>query len=130
MNLPGKSRIAQEVDRATALDRVLRALNHPIRRRILRELGPRPASASALARRLGEDVSLISYHLNQVLANECEIVKLIETVARRGTLEKIYALNPEIWDALQASPELTEGGSEFLSLILGMQGDFAPVEIS
>lgn len=122
--------IRPEIDRSTALDRVLRALNHPIRRRILRELGRRPASASALARSLGEDVSLISYHLSQVLAHECEIVKLIETVARRGTLEKTYALNPEIWDALQTSPELTEGGYEFLPLILGMQGDFVPVEIS
>ncbi len=35
---------------------------------------------------------MVSYHLNQVLAKECGIVELVETVPRRGALEKIYRL--------------------------------------
>lgn len=100
------------VYRSAALDRVLRALNHPVRRRILRELGRRPASATALAKAFGEETGLVSYHLQQVLARECDVVELVDTVARRGALEKIYALNGEIWDVLRGSSELAEGGCE------------------
>lgn len=106
-------------ERPPILDRVLKALNHPIRRRILRALAERPGSASGLAGAFGEDVSLVAYHLNQVLAQECTVVTLVDTVARAGTLEKVYALNPAIWDALRTSPELADGGWEFFSLILG-----------
>lgn len=107
--------------RTPILDRVLRAINHPLRRRILRELAERPGSASALAVAFGEDVSLVSYHLTQVLARECQVVQLIDTVARGGTLEKIYGFDPEIWDALRDSPELADGGWEFFPLILGLR---------
>jgi DNA-binding transcriptional ArsR family regulator len=71
---------------------VLRALSHPIRRRILRSLVDESASASALAKELKLGLGLISYHLNQVLANECEVVELIDSVPRRGAIEKIYGL--------------------------------------
>ena len=74
------------------LDRVLRALNHPLRRRILRTLVDGRASASTLSRELKENLGVVSYHLNQVLAKECEIVELTRTVPRRGALEKIYRL--------------------------------------
>jgi len=110
-----------EDHRSPVLDRVLRALNHPLRRRILRQLAERPGSAGTLARYFGEDVSLIAYHLSQVLAQECEVIKLVEKVPRRGTIEKIYAFNPEVWDALRASPELADGGWEFFPLLLGMR---------
>ncbi|HEU5064066.1 MAG TPA: winged helix-turn-helix domain-containing protein [Solirubrobacterales bacterium] len=84
------------------LDRVLRALNHPVRRRIMRALVDGEASASALSRQLGIDLGVISYHLNQVLARECDVVELTRTVPRRGALEKFYRLR------FQA---LTEGDS-------------------
>lgn len=84
------------------LDRVLRALNHPIRRRILRALVDGEASASALSRQLRLDLGVVSYHLNQVLGRECEVVELTRTVPRRGALEKFYRLR------LQG---LTEGDS-------------------
>jgi len=102
--------------RSAALDRVLRALNHPVRRRILRELGRKPASASSLAQSFEAETGLVSYHLNQVLAQECGVVELVDTVARRGALEKIYALNPEIWEVLQTSLGLAEDGCEFRPL--------------
>ncbi|HEU5061875.1 MAG TPA: winged helix-turn-helix domain-containing protein [Solirubrobacterales bacterium] len=84
------------------LDRVLHALNHPIRRRILRALVDGEASASALSRQLRLDLGVVSYHLNHVLSRECGVVELTKTVPRRGALEKFHRLR------LQA---LTEGDS-------------------
>jgi DNA-binding transcriptional ArsR family regulator len=74
------------------LDRVLRVLNHPVRRGILRELVEGPGSATTLSRQLGEDLGLVSYHLNQVLAKDCEIVELVDSIPRRGAIEKVYRL--------------------------------------
>jgi len=77
------------------LDRVLHALGHPVRRQILRSLVRRDGSASAISKELDLDLSIVSYHLNQVLARECGVVELVEAVERRGALEKIYALKFE-----------------------------------
>ncbi|MDQ2631338.1 MAG: winged helix-turn-helix domain-containing protein [Actinomycetota bacterium] len=84
------------------IDRVLRALNHPLRRRILRALVDGNASASALSKKMKVNLGVVSYHLNQVLARECEVVELVESVPRRGAIEKFYRLR------FQA---LTEGDS-------------------
>lgn len=78
-----------------ALDRILSAFTHPVRRQILRELVKGPASASALSRALKMDLGVVSYHLNRVLAKQCEVVELIDTVPRRGSVEKIYGLRIE-----------------------------------
>jgi DNA-binding transcriptional ArsR family regulator len=75
-----------------ALDRVLSALGHPVRRRILGELADGPGSASSLARKFEVDLGVVSYHLNKVLAGQCKVVELIDTVPRRGSVEKIYRL--------------------------------------
>lgn len=74
----------------SALDRVLNALNHPIRREIMRELVGGPNSASKLAKGFGTDLGVVSYHLNKVLAKQCKVVELVDTVPRRGSVEKIY----------------------------------------
>jgi DNA-binding transcriptional ArsR family regulator len=84
-------------EEATRLDRILRALGHPIRRRILRALADQPGSASSMAREFGLELPVVSYHLNRVLAGECDAVSLIETIPRRGSIEKIYRLNAELW---------------------------------
>jgi DNA-binding transcriptional ArsR family regulator len=76
----------------TPLDRVLRALNHPLRRRILRALVDESSSASELSKDLGVALGVISYHLNRVLARECEVVELVKEVPRRGATEKFYRL--------------------------------------
>jgi DNA-binding transcriptional ArsR family regulator len=86
-------------------DRILRALNHPLRRRILRELVDRPASASVLARAFRMDLGIVSYHLNQVLAKQCKVVELVDTVPRRGSVEKIYRLRVEAASRLPVSVE-------------------------
>jgi DNA-binding transcriptional ArsR family regulator len=77
------------------LDRVLHALGHPIRRQILRSLVRADGSASSICRELELDLSVVSYHLNQVLAKECGVVEMVEAIERRGALEKIYALRFE-----------------------------------
>ncbi|HKF82157.1 MAG TPA: helix-turn-helix domain-containing protein [Solirubrobacterales bacterium] len=93
MSDPAPGGRAEERKREEApLDRILRVLNHPVRRRILRELADGPGSATTLSRQLGEELGLVSYHLNQVLAKDCRIVELVDSVARRGAIEKIYQL--------------------------------------
>lgn len=77
------------------LDRALHALGHPVRRQILRSLVRGDGSASSISKELDLDLSVVSYHLNQVLARECGVVELVEAVERRGALEKIYALRFE-----------------------------------
>jgi DNA-binding transcriptional ArsR family regulator len=74
------------------LDRVLRALNHPVRRLILRALVDGPGSATTLSRQLKLELGLVSYHLNQVLAKDCRIVELVDSIPRRGAIEKVYRL--------------------------------------
>jgi DNA-binding transcriptional ArsR family regulator len=99
------------------LDRVLRALNHPLRRRILRALIDGEASASALSRQLGIDLGVVSYHLSQVLGRECGVVELTRTAPRRGALEKFYRLRLQALtegDSLPAASQ--EGGPRVMSL--------------
>lgn len=86
----------------TPLDRVLRALSHPIRRRILRALLDDSRSASMLSKQLKVNLGVVSYHLNQVLDKECEVIELVEMIPRRGAMEKFYRLRFQV---------LTEGDS-------------------
>jgi DNA-binding transcriptional ArsR family regulator len=68
------------------LDRVLHALSHPLRRQILRELAKGAGSASTLSHTIGTELGNVSYHLNQVLAKQCKVVELVDTVPRRGSV--------------------------------------------
>jgi len=102
---------------ATPLDRVVRALSHPLRRQILRSLVHGPGSASTLSKKLGTTLGVISYHLNQVLAKECGVVDLVDTVARRGAVEKFYVLKFD--DLLPAEPSDREKPEELQAMPLG-----------
>ncbi|HEX5988668.1 MAG TPA: winged helix-turn-helix domain-containing protein [Solirubrobacterales bacterium] len=88
------------------LDRVLHALGHPVRRQILRSLVKRNGSASSISKELETDLSVVSYHLNQVLARECGVVEMVEAVERRGALEKIYTLRFEALGGGRPFPEV------------------------
>jgi DNA-binding transcriptional ArsR family regulator len=79
-------------EKRSTLDRILTAFGHPVRRRILRELVDGPGSATMLSRTFKMDLGVVSYHLNKVLARECKVVELIDTVPRRGSVEKFYEL--------------------------------------
>lgn len=91
------------------LDRVLHALGHPIRRQIIRALVRGDGSASSISKGLQLDLSVVSYHLNQVLAKECGVVELARSVERRGALEKIYALKFEALGGGEPFREPSEG---------------------
>lgn len=69
----------------------LRALNHQVRRQILRFLhepdGPR--SPIRVAKKLGEPVNSISYHFKELLKRD--IIALKKTIPARGAVEHVYA---------------------------------------
>jgi DNA-binding transcriptional ArsR family regulator len=67
-------------------------LNHPIRRRILRALVDESGSANTLSKRLRLSLGVTSYHLNRVLAKECGLIELVDSIPKRGVVEKVYRL--------------------------------------
>jgi DNA-binding transcriptional ArsR family regulator len=79
---------------------LLRALRHPLRRRILREMGNgKAASPRELSNRLGEPLSKVSYHV-RVLA-ECRAITLVGTRPARGSVRHFYRSTVEAPWALQ-----------------------------
>jgi DNA-binding transcriptional ArsR family regulator len=67
---------------------LVKALGHPLRQRILHELGDDPASPNELAERLGEPLGNVSYHV-KILA-ECKAIQLDRTAPVRGAVEHFY----------------------------------------
>ncbi len=87
--------------------RVLRALGHPLRQRILHVLNIRVASPSALSQELGERLANVSYHVKILLENDA--IELVKTEPVRGALEHFYRatmrphLDDEHWSKLPVS---------------------------
>jgi DNA-binding transcriptional ArsR family regulator len=70
-------------------DNLLAALNHPLRRRILRALdGEEAASPAELAKRLAVPLTTVSYHV-RILAHYGAL-KLVRTKPVRGAVEHFY----------------------------------------
>lgn len=115
-------------EKGSGLDRILSALGHPVRRRILGELAGGAGSASTLSRALKMDLGVVYYHLNQVLAKQCKVVELVDKVPRRGSVEKIYELVGD--EALDLPPAGDPGSWDELiwTLALG-QGLFRAIEL-
>jgi DNA-binding transcriptional ArsR family regulator len=113
----------------SAVDRILAALGHPVRRRILGELANGPGSASTLSRAFKMELGVVSYHLNQVLAKQCKVVELVDTVPRRGSLEKVYAVVGEAALDLPTPGEPGSWDDMLWTMALG-QGLFRAVEAS
>ncbi len=68
---------------------LLRALRHPLRRRILREMSDgETASPLGLSAALRQSLSNVSYHV-RVLA-ECKAVTLVTTKPSRGSVQHYY----------------------------------------
>ncbi len=71
---------------------VAKALSHPLRIAILREIRDRrKLSPSEYAKDTGEPLGNVSYHL--VALREAGIIKVTDTAKRRGALEHYYALS-------------------------------------
>ena len=68
--------------------RVIKAIGHPLRWQMLEALTEGEASPAQLARRFGEPVNLVAYHMG-ILA-KAGGVELIRTEPRRGSTEHFY----------------------------------------
>lgn len=77
--------------------RLLHALNHPLRRRILTALTQGPASATILADLLEAQLGNVAYHLCKVLFERCDVVSLVQLNPRRGAMEKVFMLKPGVF---------------------------------
>jgi DNA-binding transcriptional ArsR family regulator len=75
--------------------RIMKALSHPLRVRMLTLLSQKVASPSELADELDEPLGNVSYHM-RFLA-DLNMVKLVRTEPRRGAVEHYYeALEPPL----------------------------------
>jgi DNA-binding transcriptional ArsR family regulator len=68
--------------------RVIKAIGHPLRWRMLEALNEGEASPSRLARRFGEPVNLVAYHMG--ILERAGAVELVRTEPRRGSMEHYY----------------------------------------
>jgi DNA-binding transcriptional ArsR family regulator len=68
--------------------RLIKALSHPLRQRILHSLGEGVASPSELSRKLGEPLGNVSYHVK--ILGECDAIELVKTAPVRGAVEHFY----------------------------------------
>ena len=68
--------------------RVIKAIGHPLRWQMLEALNEGEASPAMLARRFGEPVNLVAYHMG-ILA-KAGGVEMVRTEPRRGSTEHYY----------------------------------------
>lgn len=78
--------------------RIVRALAHPVRLRILSILEERVASPKEIAREIGAPLTHVSYHVRQLA--QLGLIKLDRTTPRRGAVEHHYRMD--------ASPSISE----------------------
>ena len=71
---------------------MVRALAHPLRVEILRQLEEGPSGPKRLSDRMGERLGNVSYHMRVLL--KCDCIELVETIPQRGAVEHIYRLKP------------------------------------
>jgi DNA-binding transcriptional ArsR family regulator len=93
-------------------EQLLKALRHPMRRRILRTMGEETISPHELSKTLDAPLSNVSYHV-RVLA-ECGAVVLTATKPVRGSMQHFYRLNVEVgWvrSALEAEDDSAQPSS-------------------
>ena len=107
--LPARSLGAKEV----------RALAHPLRLRMLESLAQRPATASMLARDLGESSGATSYHLRALAAAGL----IVEDLERRKGRERWWKRDPDrvglISSAPAEDPEYDAAVAQLESTMLG-----------
>jgi DNA-binding transcriptional ArsR family regulator len=73
-------------------DAVLKAVAHPLRRKILRRLANNAnggLSPKDLAHEFGTEIANLSYHV-RILAEEVGVLKLVKEKQRRGAIQHYY----------------------------------------
>jgi DNA-binding transcriptional ArsR family regulator len=84
-----KTRTRGKSKSKTGLDpRLVKAIGHPLRLRLLTILNERVASPSELADELGETLGNVSYHVRKLADLKC--IELVKTTPVRGALEHHY----------------------------------------
>jgi DNA-binding transcriptional ArsR family regulator len=110
---------------------VSRARLSPLRRRVLAELRE-PASATALASRLGESRQSVNYHVREL--ERAGLVELVEERRRRGFTERLVrararavVVDPEVIGDLDAVADTQDrfAADALLALSAGALGDVA-----
>jgi DNA-binding transcriptional ArsR family regulator len=76
-------------------ERLVKAISHPIRHRVLVLLNKRVASPNEIARELGESLGRVSYHVRQLA--DVGAVELVRTEPRRGAVEHFYRAIARAW---------------------------------
>src|SRR3954447_17219819 len=103
-------RMAVETQRRRATLNRFKAMSHPLRAEVLRILVEEPASPAMMARRLGEPVGNVSYHVNKLVKLGC--AEQVGDRPVRGAIEHFYRatehhlVETDEWEDLQ--PELKE----------------------
>jgi len=90
------------------LDQVIYALGHPLRRRILTSLARERGSAKTLSKELGQPLSNVSYHLNEVLYRECGVIERVDEIQRRGATERLYIVKAQAFQGVLPWIEIPE----------------------
>jgi DNA-binding transcriptional ArsR family regulator len=80
--------MSTKIERQTAAQNRIKAMNHPLRAALLRILVERTSSPAEMAREMDEDLSNVSYHTKQLVELEC--AELVSTRPVRGALEHFY----------------------------------------
>ena len=103
--------------------RVVKALAHPLRVRVLALLEDRVASPNELSQELGAPLNTVSYHMRTLAS--LKLIKLVKKVPRRGALEHFYTtvsrpvVDDDTWGKL---PEIVK--QALLGAALQQVGDY------
>lgn len=90
--------------------RLIRAMSHPLRVRILRILTETSASPKELAKATGEAHGNVAYHARVLVQLGC--AEVVETASHRNTSELFYKAKPEAFTGLskwRAYPRIVRG---------------------
>jgi DNA-binding transcriptional ArsR family regulator len=72
--------------------RLVRALSHPLRIRILAILDERTSSAVEIARTLRADLGVVAYHIRTL--HRLGLIELVRETPRRGAIQRFYQARP------------------------------------
>lgn len=76
-------------------ERIVKAISHPIRHKVLVLLNDRVASPNEIANEIGESLGRVSYHVRQLA--EVGAIELVRTEPRRGAVEHFYRATARAW---------------------------------
>jgi DNA-binding transcriptional ArsR family regulator len=88
--MPVRTLGSGDVDR-----RLVKALSHPLRVRVLQVLSERVASPNEIAKELDAPLGNVSYHARILLEHDC--IELVDTQPRRGAIEHYYRATVRPW---------------------------------